>query len=205
MKLKFLLVCLPALVVAQQIDTTAVRFSKYITAEGMKKNLTVLASDEYEGRETGQKGQKMSAEYISKYYKELGIPPLKDLKDGYQQTFPLAVFSPQELKISFSKKKFTQNVDYYTWANITGDTAFTINEIEFCGYGINTMVYNDYDKLDLNEKAVMVLDGEPTKADGVSIISDSKEPSVWSTNFRTKQTEAKKQGVRFLFMCINYI
>jgi hypothetical protein len=80
MKLKLMILCLPTMMLAQQIDTTAVRFSKYITAEGMKKNLTVLASDEYEGRETGQKGQKMSAEYISKYYKDLGIPALPKLK-----------------------------------------------------------------------------------------------------------------------------
>ena len=200
MKLKLLLVCLPALMAAQQIDTVAVRFSKYVTADGMKKNLTVLASDEYEGRETGQKGQKMSAEYISKYYKDLGIPPLKTLKDGYQQTFPLAMFSPQELKISFSKKKFTQNKDYYTWANITGDTAFTINEFEFCGFGINTLVYNDYDKLDVKNKAIMILAGEPIKADGNSIITQTTEQSIWTSNFRVKQTEAKKQGVKYLII-----
>jgi hypothetical protein len=200
MKLKFLLVYLPTLMLAQQIDTTAVRFSKYVTANGMKKNLTVLASDEYEGRETGQKGQKMSAEYISKYYKDLGIPPLKALKDGYQQTFPLAVFSPQELKISYNKKNFVQNTDYYTWANITGDTAFAINEIEFCGYGINTLVYNDYDKVDVKNKAVMVLTGEPYKADGNSIITQAIEPSIWTSNFRVKQTEAKKQGIKYLII-----
>jgi hypothetical protein len=200
MKLKLLLICLPVLMAAQQIDTTAVRFSKYITADGMKKNLTVLASDEYEGRETGQKGQKMSAEYISKYYKDLGIPPLKILKDGYQQTFPLAVFSPQKLQISFNKKKFIQNTDYYTWANITGDTSFTINEIEFCGYGINTLVYNDYDKIDVKNKAVMILAGEPYKADGNSIITQTKESSIWSSNFRVKQTEAKKQGIKYLII-----
>src|ERR1700757_2907105 len=200
MKLKLLLVCLPALMAAQQIDTIAVRFSKYITAEGMKKNLTVLASDEYEGRETGQKGQKMSAEYISKYYKDLGIPPLKDLKDGYQQTFPLEIFSPQELKITYNKKSFIQNKDYYTWANITGDTTFTINEIEFCGYGINTLVYNDYDKVDVKNKAVMILAGEPYKIDGNSFISQATEPSMWTSNFRVKQSEAKKQGIKYLFI-----
>jgi hypothetical protein len=201
MRLRFLIL-LPVVAFAQQPDTIQIHFSKYVTAEGMKKNLTVLASDEYEGRETGQKGQKMAAEYIKKYYQDLGIKPLTNpqLKDGYMQKFPLAVFNPQEVKISTAKKTFTANTDYFSFANTIGDTTINISQIEFCGYGINTMVYNDYDKLDLNEKAVMVLDGEPMRSDGVSIISDSKEPSVWSTNFRTKQTEAKKQGVRFLFI-----
>ncbi len=202
MRFNLILLVLPAFLFAQQSDTTQIRFSKYVTAEGMKKNLTVLASDEYEGRETGQKGQKMAAEYIKKYYQDLGIKPFTSpqLKDGYMQSFPLAVFNPQELKISTAKKTFSQNTDYFSWANTIGDTSISINQIEFCGYGINTLVYNDFDNLNVNEKAVMILDGDPTKADGVSMITQSVEPSIWSSNFRTKQAEAKKQGIKYLFI-----
>jgi len=203
MRLKFLLVALPFIAFAQQPDSTQIRFSKYVSAEGMKKNLLVLASDEYEGRETGQKGQKMAAEYIKKYYRDLGIKPLDKLKNGYLQQFPLAVFNPQEVKISTSKKKFTANTDYFSWTNTLGDTTIMLNQIEFCGYGINTLVYNDFDKLVVSEKAVMILDGEPTKADGISMISQSAEPSIWSSNFRTKQAEAKKQGIKYLFIIDN--
>lgn len=186
--------------VAQNIDTIAVRFSKYISAEGMKKNLTVLASDEYEGRETGQKGQAMAAEYITNYYKDLGIPPLTNLKEGYQQSYPLAVYNPPELKLTINKKAFKQTTDYYSWANITGDTNITISDIEFCGYGINTFVYNDYDKIDVKNKAVMILNGEPLRKDGNFIVTQSTEPSMWATNFRTKQAEAKKQGIKYLII-----
>ena len=200
MKLKLIILCLPTIMMSQQIDTTAVRFSKYVTADGMKKNLTVLASDEYEGRETGQKGQKMSAEYISKYYKDLGIPALSKLKDGYQQSFPLDVYNPQTVKISFNKKEYKQNTDFYTWTNITGDTNFAINDITFCGYGINTVVYNDYDKADVKNKTVMVLSGEPYRADGKSMIAQTTQPGQWTTNYRMKQTEAKKQGIKYLLV-----
>jgi hypothetical protein len=196
------LLIVPVFTWAQSTDTIAQRFSNYVTAEGMKKNLVVLASDEYEGRETGQKGQKMSAEYIEKYYKDLGIPPLSSpqLGDGYMQQFPLAVFNPQEIKITAGKKTFEPNTDFLTWANTIGDTTIALNQVEFCGYGINTLIYNDYENLDLKGKAIMILDGEPAKADGTSLISQSAEPSVWTTNFRTKQTEAKKQGVNILFI-----
>lgn len=201
MRLKFLFL-LPVTLLAQEPDTTQVRFSKYVTAEGMKKNLSVLASDEYEGRETGQKGQKMSAEYIKKYYQDLGIKPYTSpkLKDGYMQQFPLAVFNPQEVKITNGKKTYAQNTDYFMFANTIGDTTIDLKSIEFCGYGINTFVYNDYDGLDVKGKAVMILDGDPVKADGSSMISQSTEQSVWATNFRTKQVEAKKQGVTILFI-----
>lgn len=201
MKICLAFFTLPLFALAQP-DTTALRFSKYVTAEGMKKNLTVLASDEYEGRETGQKGQKMSAEYIKKYYQELGIKPYASaqLKDGYQQSFPLAVFNPQEVKISTGARKFEPNTDYFSWANTIGDTTIQIDKIEFCGYGINTVVYNDYDKINVKDKAVLILDGEPYKADGKSMISQSAEPSMWGGNFRTKQAEAKKLGIKYLLI-----
>jgi hypothetical protein len=200
MKKILFLIYIPACIWAQQTDTVAVRFSKYVTADGMKKNLTVLASDEYEGRETGQKGQKMAAEYITKYYKDLGIPPLKDLKEGYQQTYPLAVFNPPELKLNINKKTYTQAKDYFSWANITGDTDIIISDIEFFGYGINTQVYNDYDKADVKNKAVMILSGEPYGKDGKSIISQTVETSPWATNHRAKIAEAKKQGIKYLLV-----
>jgi len=201
MRLKFLLL-LPVVALAQQPDTSAIRFSKFVTAEGMKKNLSVLASDEYEGRETGQKGQKMSAEYIKKYYQDLGIKPLSNpqLKDGYMQPFPLSVFNPQEVKITSGKKTYVNNTDYFSWANTIGDTTLTLDKIEFCGYGISTLVYNDFDKVNVKDKAVMILDGEPYKPDGKSMISQSPEPSMWGGNFRTKQAEAKKLGIKYLFI-----
>ena len=200
MKKILFLICIPTCIWAQQVDTVAVRFSKYVTADGMKKNLTVLASDEYEGRETGQKGQKMAAEYITKYYKDLGIPPLKNLKEGYQQQYPLAVFNPPELKISINKRGYNQYTDFFSWANIIGDTDITINDIELCGYGINTPTYNDYDKVDVKNKAVMILNGEPYNTAKKYIISETVEPSPWATNYRTKIAEAKKQGVKYLFV-----
>lgn len=202
MKFRLALFVLPLFSLAQQVDTTAIRFSKYVTADGMKKNLYVLASDEYEGRETGQKGQKMSAEYIKKYYQDLGIKPYNNpqLKDGCLQSYPLSVFNPQEVKISSGKKNYAQNSDYFSWANTIGDTTLNIDKIVFCGYGINTMVYNDFDKVDVKDKAVMVLDGEPYRLDGKSMISGGAEPSMWGGNFRTKPAEAKKQGIKYLFV-----
>lgn len=204
---KSLLFLLPLAALAQNPDTSAIRFSKFVTADGMKKNLEVLASDEYEGRETGQKGQKMSAAYIKKFYQDLGIKPLSNpqLKDGYQQEFPLAVFNPQEMKISSGKKTYTPNTDYFSWANTIGDTSINISTIEFCGYGINTLVYNDFDKKNLKDKAVMILNNEPYRADGTSLISQSAVASDWGGNFRTKQAEAKKQGIKYLFIVDKYL
>jgi len=69
-------------------DKQAVKYSKTIKAEDLKKHLAILASDEYEGRETGKKGQKMAAEYIANQFKSLGLEGPVD--GSYLQEFDLA-------------------------------------------------------------------------------------------------------------------
>lgn len=50
----------------------AQKYAQTITNEELKTHLTVLASDEYEGRETGKAGQKKSAEYLINSFKKSG-------------------------------------------------------------------------------------------------------------------------------------
>ncbi|WP_312076787.1 M28 family metallopeptidase [Chryseobacterium sp.] len=56
-----------------------------ISLESLKKNLTVIASDEMEGRDTGSKGQKKAGEYMINFYKENGISFPKVLGSYYQK------------------------------------------------------------------------------------------------------------------------
>ena len=53
------------------------KYAETINVEDLKKHLIILASDSLEGRETGQKGQKMAANYIMKHFRNIGIPPYK--------------------------------------------------------------------------------------------------------------------------------
>ena len=64
--------CLMTSLVAQKdmgvkFDSTAYQYAQTIKAEDLSEYLHVLASDEYEGRETGKKGQKMAAKYCLLY------------------------------------------------------------------------------------------------------------------------------------------
>lgn len=68
-------------------DKQAIKYAKTITEEDLKTHLSILASDEYEGRETGTKGAKMAAKYISEHFKSLGFEGPVD--GSYYQTFDL--------------------------------------------------------------------------------------------------------------------
>ncbi len=57
--------------IAQNKD--AIKFSHAINKDNAYKHLSVLASDEYEGRETGKKGGWMAADYIRNHFKAIGL------------------------------------------------------------------------------------------------------------------------------------
>lgn len=60
-----------------------------INIESLRTNLTYIASDETEGRETGSEGQKKAGKFIIDFYKKNGISFPKGA-DGYYQKVPAA-------------------------------------------------------------------------------------------------------------------
>ena len=61
------------------------RYANSIVVEDLQRHIYILASDSLQGRETGKPGQKMAANYISNFFKEIGIPPYKN--NSYFQKF----------------------------------------------------------------------------------------------------------------------
>ncbi len=56
-----------------------------ISQEDLKTNLTIIASDKMQGRETGSEGQKMAGNYLIEEYKKAGISFPEGAKDYYQK------------------------------------------------------------------------------------------------------------------------
>src|SRR5476651_1326044 len=75
---KITLLALSAVVAASacaQQNPTAMKYAKLISAEDAKKHLSILASDEFEGRETGKPGADKAANYLAGQFKKLGLQP----------------------------------------------------------------------------------------------------------------------------------
>jgi len=82
---------------AQQSTTknnNVVDYLKAISIESLRTNLTVIASDEMQGRDTGSEGQKKAGRYIIDFYKKHGISYPKGA-DGYYQHIPAAFLNAQ--------------------------------------------------------------------------------------------------------------
>lgn len=122
-KLLFFIICLTFLNcgsnhISEQtdkIDTTIItgslaeNYAKTITPEDLKKHLYIIASDEFEGRETGEEGQKLAADYLKSFYIAEKIPsPLGG--ENYYQEIPTADLKPN-LKPSENVLAFIEGVE----------------------------------------------------------------------------------------------
>ncbi len=141
------------------------KFSKAINKENGYKHLSVLASDEYEGREAGKKGAWMAADYIKKYFQSIGLKgPVKG-GDPYFQKVDLATYTLGEGALAINGKTKELLKDFYITPATVSAQGFKINSssILFAGYGLNRDTYNDFAGQDVAGKVVMIFAmGEPT-------------------------------------------
>lgn len=95
-----------------QVDL-AKKYSNYIDEADLKKNLTIIASDEYAGRETGKVGQKMTAEFLTAYFKKLGCSFVPGMT-GYEQYFDVIESTPGGmLSLNYLNLNFKTDFIYY--------------------------------------------------------------------------------------------
>lgn len=170
-------------------------FANTITEEELKEMLYTYASDEFEGRNTGDKGQKMAANYIKDFYTKLGIPAA--LGNGnYFQTVPLQSVSMPSGSITVSGTAYEFGKNVITFSSPKSSTT-DYNNVVFAGYGIVDDAYSDYANIDVKGKLVLIKAGEPKKADGTYTITGTKEASKWSNlraAFSDKMQAAKDNG-----------
>ncbi|KUF43211.1 M28 family peptidase [Myroides marinus] len=81
---------------------TQADYWKQISADSMAVNLKVLTSDEFEGRRTGEPGQKKATEYLVNFYKQRHIAHPKQA-DSYLQPVPAAFMRKAMMRLKDSE------------------------------------------------------------------------------------------------------
>ncbi len=165
-----------------QAEIKANDYVSAISESALHKHLSVLASDEYEGRETGKQGQKMAAEYIAGQFKSFGLTD--PTGNNYRQTFQLTDKVLAEREFVVNQQKLTLYDDFYFQKDMD-DFGIQSNEIYFAGYGISNEKRNDFGSTDIKGKVVMVMEGEPKNKKGIYAMTGSTGKSKWSDT-RTK-------------------
>jgi Zn-dependent M28 family amino/carboxypeptidase len=83
--------------------STGSLFAQKISEKQMKKDVSYLASDKLEGRNTGSEGEALAAEYVANRFEKLGLAPKGT--DNYYQVF---TFTPQKNPHMVSEEEVAQ-------------------------------------------------------------------------------------------------
>ena len=176
-------------------------YANTITQADLRQHLTILASDAYEGRETGEKGQKMAADYISKQFQELGLTgPVQGSDNPYLQHFTMVRSTWAEgatLKIGTQTYKWL--TDFYGVGTSPFQQETAVQPV-FAGYGIEQEGYSDYASLgNVKGKDLIILLGEPMNSQKQPVLGKDGAPSKWGTDYRAKAALATQKGARSVF------
>jgi len=133
----------------------------------LKKHVEILASDEMEGRETGTKGERMAADYISEQFESAGLAPKGD-KGSFLQEFDVLAgkFYGKNNALTLKKKALQAGTDFYALEFSGNGTAS--GKLESVGYGIVSPDegVNDYDgKKKLEGKIFVIETATPINGD----------------------------------------
>jgi Zn-dependent M28 family amino/carboxypeptidase len=146
-----------------------------ITPDGLLAHIKVLASDDFEGRAPGTKGEDLSVKYITDQFKNIGLKPGNP--DGtYTQEVPLAGIE-SEPRMSFVIGDKTTDLKYpddfvASSARLQPEIKIDKSDLVFVGYGVVAPEYgwDDYKNVDVKGKTLLMLINDPP-------VPDPKDPS----------------------------
>ena len=139
------------------------QYEKKVDGVKIKQYITTISADEYAGRESGTKGCVMAEEFFAKKYEELKLKPAGENNSFfYSYTLPFnKVLGDVSLVINDRVFYYGRNDDFSIERNSTGGKAS--GEIAFAGYGLISKEndWNDFEKLDIKGKIVLIRRGCP--------------------------------------------
>lgn len=135
-----------------------------IIGHDLMATVKLLSSAEFDGRLPGSEGYNKAAKFISDKFNRLGLIPKGE--DGYYQYLNVEynkIDTPAILSIIKNKKNYPYLFGKdFVFRGFTGAANLTL-PVAFCGYGISRpdLGYDDYEKLNVKDKIVMVFKQNP--------------------------------------------
>ncbi|HEY2932961.1 MAG TPA: M28 family peptidase [Acidobacteriota bacterium] len=156
----------PPAIPAEKVKTSL----ESITSSDLLRHIGVLASDEFEGRAPGSKGEELTVKYLTDEFKKLGLKPGNP--DGtYIQNVPLAGFtaSPTVTFVSGQNKVAPRFPDEYVAVSrrFVPQVEVQNSDVVFVGYGVVAPEYgwDDYKDVDVKGKTILMLINDPAIPD----------------------------------------
>jgi Zn-dependent M28 family amino/carboxypeptidase len=141
-----------------------------VSGEEVLRHIRVLASDEFEGRAPGSRGEELTVKYLTEQFQKLGLKPGNP--DGtYVQPVPLVgqTASPSAHFTAGGKRIDLKSPDDYVAVTrrVVPDVSVEDSDVVFVGHGVVAPEYgwDDYKGVDVKGKTVVMLINDPPVAD----------------------------------------
>ena len=130
-----------------------------VDGTAIKAHIQKLASDEMEGRAPAGKGADLATEYVSNFFKSIG---LKTQFQAVPMVGITSTASPLQLSGKGGKKTLKYGDDFVAWSKQEKDSISANAELVFCGYGVVAPEYqwNDF-KNGVKGKIIVVFINDP--------------------------------------------
>ena len=177
-----------------------------ISTDNLRTHLQFLSSDEMRGRANGSPELERAAEYIAQQFESAGLRPAG--VDGWFQPFEviagLIIGPGNELSISARGKTmtFALGTSYYPLSTPATGTLTRLEPLDvvFAGYGISAPQadYDDYARLDVQGKAVVIFSHEPQERSTSSRLNGARP--LAQTTLEAKAAAARDRGAKLLLV-----
>ena len=174
-------------------------FAATITEAELKEMLYMYASDEFQGRETGEPGHDIAVNYIKDFYTSGNIAPLQSNGDFFQDVKFNQLYTP-DVSASVNGESLAYFDDIVS-LSASAEETINVNEVMYVGYGVDDAKYSDFKNMDVTGKVIIAKAGEPKNEDGTYVVTGRTEKSKWSNGRQgrsAKRDAATAQGAKAL-------
>ena len=194
MRLRFFIFFL-LFTVSTNVLTQVENYIRYINPDAARNHLEYLASNELEGREAGEKGQKLAGAYLMQNFLSYGLPPVNG---SYFQRFNLRVSTPQNIFMILNGDTLNYFTDFLHNSDFA-DSNFKNAESVFIGYGIEFEKYNELEKIDVKNKVCFMIEDIPKFKKRSSNQSATESINIWRDRDKKIQNLVKR-GAKAIIM-----
>jgi len=182
-----------------------------IAPNALLEHIKFLSSDDLKGRGNGTPGLETAGEYVARQFKAVGLQPGGSIGEWFQPfelIAGLTVGSVNTLSVGDRGRtvNFVLGRSYYPLAAPSNEDATKASSdlrglaVVFAGYGIAVpeVGYDDYGRVDVNGKAVLIFSHEPQEQDANSRLNGTRP--MPQTSLAAKAALARSKGARVLLV-----
>jgi peptidase M28-like protein len=181
-----------------------------IAPEAVLQHIKFLSSDELKGRGNGSPELETAGNYIAQQFKAVGLQPggtSNEWFQPFQLIAGLTIGSGNTLSVSLKGRtaNLALGTSYYPLSAPSNDdparpsTDLHALPVVFAGYGLTVPgVYDDYARIDVSGKAVLIFSHEPQERDASSRLNGTR--AMPQTTLSAKASVARNRGAKILLV-----